>query len=54
MEPNMTVDLTNRIYKDEEAARKHFEAIRWPDGPECPFCGSVDDATELKLSLIHI
>jgi len=44
----MTVDLTNRIYKDEEAARKHFEAIRWPDGPECPFCGSVDDATELK------
>jgi len=44
----MTVDLTNRIYKDEEAARKHFEAIRWPNGPECPFCGLVNEATELK------
>lgn len=44
----MTVDLTNRIYKDEKAARKHFEAIRWPDGPVCPFCGVVDDATELN------
>jgi hypothetical protein len=26
-------DLTNPIYNDEEAARKHFEATRWPDGP---------------------
>jgi transposase-like protein len=48
MEPKMTVNLTDPIYTDEEAARKHFEAIRWPNGPECPFCGVVDDATELK------
>jgi transposase-like protein len=33
---------------NEEAARKHFEALRWPDGPVCPFCGVIDDATELK------
>jgi transposase-like protein len=36
------------IFHDEEAARKHFEALRWPDGPICPHCGVVDDATELQ------
>src|SRR5579864_3408753 len=41
-------DLNNPIFNDEEAARKHFEARRWPDGPICPHCGSVDNATELK------
>jgi transposase-like protein len=41
-------DLTNPIYNDEEAARKHFEATRWPDGPICPHCGSINNATELK------
>lgn len=40
-------DLTNPIYQDEEAARKHFEASRWPHGPVCPHCGSVNNATEL-------
>jgi transposase-like protein len=44
----MTVDLTDPIFTDEEAARRRFEAIRWPNGPVCPHCGSVDDATELK------
>jgi transposase-like protein len=34
-----TVDLTNPIFTDLDAARAHFEAIRWPDGPYCPFCG---------------
>lgn len=32
-------DFTNPIYTDENAARAHLEAIRWPDGPVCPFCG---------------
>jgi len=40
-------DLTNPIFHDETKARKHFEALRWPQGPVCPFCGSVDDATEM-------
>jgi transposase-like protein len=44
----MTADLTNPIYNDEEAARKHFEAIRWPDGPVCPHCGTIGEATELQ------
>jgi transposase-like protein len=44
----MTADLTNPIFTDEEAARKHFEAIRWPNGPVCPHCGLVDDARQFK------
>ncbi len=28
-------------FHDEEAARKWFEASRWPDGPNCPHCGSL-------------
>jgi hypothetical protein len=44
----VTCDLTNPIFTDEEEARKHFEALRWPDGPECPFCGLVNDAHELQ------
>jgi transposase-like protein len=44
----MIVNLTNPIFHDEDVARRHFEAIRWPDGPICPHCGVVDNATELK------
>jgi transposase-like protein len=44
----MTTDLTDPIFADENAAREHFETLRWPDGPVCPHCGSVDSATELR------
>jgi transposase-like protein len=44
----MTVDLTDPIFNDEQAARAHFEKLRWPDGPVCPHCGGVDSATELQ------
>jgi transposase-like protein len=44
----MTCDLTNPIFTDEDGARKHFESLRWPDGPVCPFCGTVNEATELQ------
>lgn len=44
----MTVNLTDPIFTDEGAARQHFEAIRWPDGPICPHCGVIGNATELK------
>ena len=40
----MSIDLTDSIFNDETSAWKHFEAIRWPDGPVCPHCGSVNDA----------
>jgi hypothetical protein len=32
-------DLTNPIFTDPEAARAHFEAIRWPNGRYCLYCG---------------
>lgn len=44
----MTADLTNPIFTNEDAARAHFEALRWPNGPVCPHCGSVDAATALQ------
>jgi transposase-like protein len=44
----MTCDLTDKAFTDEDAARAHFEKLRWPDGPVCPHCGTVDEATELK------
>ncbi|KJS09282.1 MAG: transposase [Hoeflea sp. BRH_c9] len=30
------------IFHDEDAARAHLEAIRWPHGPNCPHCGNID------------
>jgi transposase-like protein len=44
----VTCDLTDKTFTDETAARSHFEKLRWPDGPVCPHCGTVDEATELK------
>jgi transposase-like protein len=38
----MPADLQNPIFTDENAAREALEAVRWPDGPVCPHCGSVD------------
>lgn len=42
------IDLSNPIFHDEDAARAHLEAARWPDGkPSCPHCGVVDQARPL-------
>lgn len=35
-------------FRDENEARKHLEAIRWPDGPVCPHCGSIDGHYRLE------
>jgi transposase-like protein len=37
------VELSHPIYHDEDAARSHLEAIRWPNGPVCPYCGSLGE-----------
>jgi transposase-like protein len=35
--------VTNPLYfTDEDAARERLEALRWPDGPFCPHCGSFN------------
>jgi len=42
----MSTNLTDPIFHEEEKARAHFEAIRWPDGkPICPHCGVIGQAT---------
>jgi hypothetical protein len=35
-------------YQDEDKARKHYESVRWPDGPVCPHCGVIDEAYKLN------
>lgn len=42
------IDLTSPIYQDENKAREHLEAIRWPEGPFCPHCGEVEAITKLQ------
>lgn len=40
-------DLTNPIFQNEDAAREHLEAIRWPDGAVCPFCDTQNHVKAL-------
>jgi transposase-like protein len=54
----MTINLTDPIFTDEDKAREHLEAIRWPDGPYCPHCGEVEKIYRLhgkshRPGLIH-
>ena len=44
----MTVDLTDPMFHDDDAARAHFEALLWPNGPVCPHCGAVEGLTRLE------
>ena len=41
------MDITAPRFTDETKAREHLEAIRWPEGPFCPHCGSLN-ATRLE------
>ena len=34
-----------QLFPDDEAAECWFTEIRWPDGPHCPYCGSVNVLT---------
>ncbi len=34
------MDITAPRFNDPDKAREHLEALRWPDGPFCPHCGS--------------
>lgn len=36
------------IFHDEDAARAHLEAQRWPDGPVCPHCGETHRVHRLE------
>ena len=43
-------NLTDPIFYDEDKAREHLEAIRWPNGPYCPHCGNADEDQITKLN----
>lgn len=44
----MATKLTDPIYNDEDAARAHFEALRWPEGRVCPHCETVGNSTLMQ------
>ncbi len=35
-------------FTNDEAARKHLEALLWPEGPICPHCGVINHAYATK------
>jgi transposase-like protein len=41
------MNLTAPIFQDADKAREHLEATRWPNGPICPHCGVIDEATNV-------
>jgi transposase-like protein len=42
-------DYSDPIYHDEDAARAHFEALRWEGGvPVCAHCGVVGEASKIE------
>lgn len=42
------LNLSDPIYHDEDKAREHIEAMRWPDGVMCPHCGGAGFIRMLK------
>ena len=42
------MDLTAPQFNDEDAARAHLEAVRWPNGPVCPHCHETERRYALK------
>lgn len=40
--------LTEKRFQDDDAAREHLEAIRWPNGPVCPHCGGIERNSQLQ------
>ena len=43
-------DLTAPIFHNEDAAREHFERIRWANGVYCPHCGNANEDEITKLN----
>jgi hypothetical protein len=44
----MTADLFAPHFQDADKARHYLEALRWPNGPVCPHCGTEGEAYALK------
>lgn len=44
----MDAKHTEAKFHDDDAARAHLEAMRWPNGAECPHCGGADRQSKLE------
>ena len=40
--------FTQPRFNDDDAAREHLEALRWPQGAVCPHCGGADRQSKLE------
>jgi transposase-like protein len=49
----MTFNLSDPICTDEDKAREHFEAIRWPNGRFCPHCGATSEHVTRLAGRVH-
>jgi transposase-like protein len=38
----MDAIFSDAKFRDDAAARKHLESLRWPTGPVCPHCGGLE------------
>ena len=47
MEP-MNLTHIAKHFSDEDKAREFLEKQRWPEGPVCPHCGVIGEATKLE------
>jgi transposase-like protein len=41
------------VFGDDQKARRYLERLRWPDGPLCPRCGTVDRAYEIRHAGVY-
>lgn len=44
----MDAAYNDPIFTDENAARDALESVRWPKGPVCPHCGSVEGIARVE------
>jgi transposase-like protein len=42
--PDLTLGQIMTRFGTDDAARAYLEAVRWPEGPNCPHCGNADAA----------
>jgi len=44
----MDSEIPQPYFQDADKAREYLEGRRWPDGPVCPNCGALNEATRLE------
>jgi transposase-like protein len=45
--------FSDKQFHDETAAREWFEKARWPEGPHCPHCGTLDPYTNKSKAGVY-